>query len=834
MEELMEETNERQAAEDSVNADAVMPAENPADEPEQEALPETAAEVPADPVEASGSEENEEFESFSVSGEGSTEDTDEEAGQDESGESPLEAEPEQVKDPAYEISVLDYLKFKLNPKNFGKEILPMEAPGSEDAPADEADKEASGPSLPERLLTGAPLVLTRLNPLFLALSLCFAMAAQIVMDPAVIARTSVTPWIGAGLYALSAVCFLGSLFLKSSSEEEQSEPDPDAHKERLFADHVRSEWLILSGVCALLAFMLFGGNRFTFLNLTVWGLSLVFALLSFSSGTPREWLLKAKGSADRLAGRRFQLDFHVPAWDLLCIAVFVCCAWFIFHDLNDVPVDMVSDHAEKLYDIKDIFDGKSPIFFTRNTGRECFQFYFTALIIKIFGTGLSFLSLKIGTALAGLFILPFVYKLGKMLGNRWVGLLAMLFCGISYWPVVIQRAALRFAYYPMFTAPALYYLIKGLKNRERGALILSGIFLGIGLHGYSPFRIVPVAFVVFFIIYLLTDVKAENRTNALSAFLCLILFAVLVFMPLARVTVDMPEMVVYRSVSRLGESEKAFDSSPLGIFADNAWKGIIMPFWSDGSTWVHSIVYRPALEHFTASFFFMGLLFALLRIFRKHRWEDICMLLSIPLLMLPSTLSLAFPMENPCLNRTAGALIPVMLIAAAGFCCCFDVIARAVKKSTAGFAVVSVLSAAVLVSIYANNFDLVFRRFAYEYNRSAWNTKQIGGIIEGFADSIGSYADAYVIPYPHWVDTRLVGINAGDPGKDYSFDKSFVPSLPDDGKPRLFIYRESDTEAADAVRARYPYGVEQLHKGPYSGKNFYSYTTFSSAEAGVD
>ena len=110
MEELMEETNERQAAEGSVNADAVMPAENPADEPEQEALPETAAEVPADPGEDSGSEEYEEFESFSVSGEGSTEDTDEEAGQDESGESPLEAEPEQVKDPAYEISVLDYLK----------------------------------------------------------------------------------------------------------------------------------------------------------------------------------------------------------------------------------------------------------------------------------------------------------------------------------------------------------------------------------------------------------------------------------------------------------------------------------------------------------------------------------------------------------------------------------------------------------------------------------------------------------------------------------------------------------------------------------------------------
>ena len=34
-------------------------------------------------------------------------------------------------------------------------------------------------------------------------------------------------------------------------------------------------------------------------------------------------------------------------------------------------------------------------------------------------------------------------------------------------------------------------------------------------------------------------------------------------------------------------------------------------------------------------------------------------LLSIPLLMLPSILSLAFPDENPALNRAAGDLTPV-------------------------------------------------------------------------------------------------------------------------------------------------------------------------------
>lgn len=738
-----------------------------------------------------------------------------------------------------EISVLDYLKFKLNPKNFGKEILPEENPDilpDSVGNTEEITEKSPAASNLSDLLSGRELVRTKLNPPFFVLSVLFALAAQIVLEPTIISRNRLTPWIGGGLYLLCAFSFLLSFLMRKSedgpTEEENIADGGMIPEESGFSSFVRFEFLALSMACALLAFMLFGGNRFTFLNLTVWALSLIFAGLAFSPYSIRELAEKLYKRLRGAAQKRGQIRLTFSGWNWLCLAVFLLCAFFLFHQLDDVPVDMVSDHAEKLYDIRDILDGESPIYFTRNTGRECFQFYFTVLIIKIFGTGLSFLSLKIGTAFAGLFILPFVYKLGKMLGNRFVGLVAMLLCGVSYWPIVIQRAGLRFAYYPMFTAPALYFLLRGLRNRSRGSLILSGIFLGIGLHGYSPFRIIPVAFVVFFVIWLLTDVRKEMRGNACKAFLCLVFFAFLVFLPLARVTADMPDLVISRSVSRLGEAEKSFDASPLSIFISNVWKGIVMPFWNDGSTWVHSIVYRPALDHLTASFFFLGLLFVLMRVLKKRRPEDICMLLGIPLLMLPSTLSLAFPIENPCLNRTAGALIPVMIIAAIGFCCTFDVLSRFMRRGLLPFAILCAGALFILVNILSHNYDLIFRQFAYEYNRSAWNTHQIGEVIRGFADSIGEYSDAYVIPYPHWVDTRLVGINAGDPHRDYSFDKSFVSLLPDDGTPRLFIYRGSDAEAAEIVRMKYPNGIEQMHTGPYDGKDFYSYLELGTEPAG--
>ena len=342
-------------------------------------------------------------------------------------------------DPLLEISVLDYLKFKLNPKNFGKEILPadhLQAENGDDSGEDSPTKVV--PSLGEKLLSGGALVKTKLNPLFLAISLCLALSAQIVLEPTIIPRTRVTPWIGSGLYLLSALCFFFSFVISKNKAHEDS-PEASAHP--LFDAQVRYEFLGLSAICAVLAFLLFGGNQFTFLNVSVWILSILFAALAFSGTHIREIPARVRNWFSSAKDRKFIGVFRFSAWNFLWLAVFLLCAFFLFHDLNAVPVDMVSDHAEKLYDIKDILDGKRPIFFTRNTGRECFQFYFTVLVIKLFGTGLSFLSLKIGTALAGLFILPFVYKLGKMLGNRWIGLLAMLFCGISYWPIVIQRAA---------------------------------------------------------------------------------------------------------------------------------------------------------------------------------------------------------------------------------------------------------------------------------------------------------------------------------------------------------------------------------------------------------
>jgi hypothetical protein len=173
-------------------------------------------------------------------------------------------------------------------------------------------------------------------------------------------------------------------------------------------------------------------------------------------------------------------NIRITRWTLVLLVALGAVIFFRLYRLDEVPPEMVSDHAEKLLDILDVLNGQTSIFFPRNTGREAIQMYLSAAVIQIFGTGYSFLSMKIGTAIAGLVTLPFIYMLGKEIGNRRAGLLAMVFAGIAYWPNVITRVALRFTFYPLFVAPALYFLIRGLRRSNRNDFILAGLALGIG------------------------------------------------------------------------------------------------------------------------------------------------------------------------------------------------------------------------------------------------------------------------------------------------------------------------------------------------------------------
>ncbi len=621
---------------------------------------------------------------------------------------------------------------------------------------------------------------------------------------------------GLVLYGLAAAMLLWSVL----KNEFRIAPLPqDAAKP--FSLEVHKSALVISGLLMVLAFLIFTNNTFDLFNVTVWVITLAYIL--YALWIPRSGKTGQASLWDRLAAwlKKPTIRLVITPWTLVLIAVFILALFFRFYRLNQVPGEMFSDHAEKLLDISDILNGKFSIFFPRNTGREADQMYLTALISIVFKTGLSFISLKLATALVGFLTLPFIYLLGKEIGNRYVGLIALILTAIGYWPNLISRIGLRFPLYPLFVAPMLYFLIRGLRTSNRNYFVLSGLALGFGLQGYSPYRIVPVIVVIAIAIYLVHPQSGGKRKQTIWALMILALVSLVIFLPLARYIFDNPEMFNYRALTRLGTTERPLPGPAGLIFANNLWKAWIMFFWDNGSIWVHSVVGRPALDVVTAALYFLGSLLLLYRYIRNRHWLDLFLLISVPLFMLPSILSLAFPDENPSLNRTGGAIIPVFLIAAIALEGILSGLVRRAKSRRLGIGITVVLALFLFTWSASQNFDLVFNQFDKQFMAGAWNTDDMGKIIHAFATSVGTPDSAYVVPYPYWVDTRLVGINAGYPLKDYALWPANFKDTLSEPHAKLFLVKSDDTQDLDALVALYPQSSYWLFKANLPGKDFW-------------
>jgi hypothetical protein len=580
----------------------------------------------------------------------------------------------------------------------------------------------------------------------------------------------------------------------------------------------RLTYLTIAIASGGLALVLFANNDFNSINVTLWVISALCLIFTFFS--PLNWR-NLLPTINKLfdAIKHNGIKIRISGWTFTLFLAFILVFFFRFYRLNDVPLEMISDHAEKLLDINDVLDGKFSIFFPRNTGREAFQMYLSAGVALVFGTGITFLTLKIGTAIMGLATAVYMYFLGKETGNKWVGLFAFILCGIGYWPNVISRIGLRFTLYSAFVAPALYYFFKGLRRKRWTDLVLSGIFIGIGLQGYSPFRVVPVLLIIGIILYLLHAWQSARLKFAIIGLIVIGFAALIFFLPLLRYMLDQPDMFAYRALTRAGSLERPLPGPVWQIFFNNLGLASIMFFYNNGSIWPHSIPLRPALDVVSAALLLIGLVVSILRYIKQRDWRIPFLLFSIPFLMLPSILSLAFPDENPCLNRTAGALVPVFLMAAFGM----DTLLQNIRKQAAGwrgwFAAGSVGGLLLIVSIM-QNYSLVFDQYSKNYLNNALNTSQIGAVIRDFADVYGDENSAYVVGYPYWVDTRLVGMNAGFPEKDFAIWPDKFQETTTNQRAKLFILNIEDKKDLDLLRQLYPDYYENVYQGWLPTKNF--------------
>ena len=658
---------------------------------------------------------------------------------------------------------------------------------------------------------GRPSNLQQNFPWRSLLALLLALIGQNTFEP-----PPTTSPLGIAFY-LAAFCMLGWAVWRGEWNLASFKPtseitDPlNYHRTVLFASIVLSIW----------AFLLFRDNLFTGTNLTVWIIAIVLFIGAFwVNGSGK----KITSLADFFKRESWSITFS--RWTLFLIAATALVFFFRFYQTASVPPEPFSDHAEKILDVFEVSQGQTRIFFPRNTGREAFQMYWTLWVANIFRTGFSYLSLKLGTAILGFLTLPFIYLLGKEIGGPRVGLFAFILTGIGYWGNVISRVGLRFPLYPLFAAPTLFFLIRGLRSRNRNDFILAGLFLGLGLHGYSPMRIVPFVVVAAFMLYWLHAQSKGARKDLPLWLIILGLTSLVVFLPLLSYWTGHPTEFGFRAFSRLSGTEQALPGPAYEIFFSNVWKAFKMFNLDDGEIWVHSIPHRPALDVVSAALFALGVVLVLVRYARERHWLDLFLLVSIPLLQLPSTLSLAFPGENPALNRAGAAYIPAFVIGAMALDGLLTSFGRGKMRSVLMWGVAGLL---LFVSA-SQNYDLVFDQYAGSFKQGSWNSSDMGKVIRDFERDYDRTDTVWIVPYPHWVDTRLPAVWAGIPNRDMAMWRDNLATTLELTGPKLFLVKANiddpsgnDAETLIVLRALYPNGQQTLFDSDVSGHDFWMY-----------
>jgi hypothetical protein len=386
---------------------------------------------------------------------------------------------------------------------------------------------------------------------------------------------------GAALYGLALLGWLALLILDLARAEGgplgRSPRRASGWSDRLPADRrwrangrVRASLAALAVALSVATYALSADNTMGLTGALVWLLSVTTWMLVAAERSPDRWWAdwSAGLRGQRVPRPRIQVR-HVLAGVAL-LAILGAAVFFRAHRLDDIPNEMTSDHVEKLLDAHDVSEGRYHVFFPRNGGREPLQFYLVALADRLFGTGMSFRTLKLVSVLEALLLIPLVIWLGRELVDWETGFFAAALLAVSWWDTLLGRLGLRIVLTPLIFTLVLVMLVRGVRSGSRGAWLWAGIWMGVGVYAYQALRITPLVAVAAFLVAVggpllravvahvrsAPDARASRRAativtlrQALNLSLCG-LIALAVFVPLLRFWHEAPVEMWQRGITR--------------------------------------------------------------------------------------------------------------------------------------------------------------------------------------------------------------------------------------------------------------------------------------------
>jgi hypothetical protein len=200
-------------------------------------------------------------------------------------------------------------------------------------------------------------------------------------------------------------------------------------------------------------------------------------------------------------------------------------------------------------------------------------------------------------------------------------------------------------------------------------------------------------------------------------------------------------------------------------------------------------------------------------------WDMVHLLipLGMVVMLLPSALTLAYKIENPSFTRASGSLPMVFLIAAFPMAQFGYHVQRAVGKVIPGAVVALALMMPIVGLAATVNHETYFEVYQQSYAASWKPYTAMAQPLKAFAQGEGSYGNAFLIAWPHWLDHRILGTSAGDihwPNGLVNREGVFSflllnadsPYAYDPDRPLFFMYNHADDDSEIWLQAVFPQG----------------------------
>lgn len=666
--------------------------------------------------------------------------------------------------------------------------------------------------------------------------------------------------IGAALlYAVAIAIWVAALLVTSSSDNGQPltygpriDGGPGYAPLRLFDRAEFSLQLTMAGLAAALsvaAYVLNADNTFTVTGVVTWLASIVTWLIVAAERSPLDLIERWHAALPELRERLRGL-IRPPSRETITLLIIVAvAAFFRLYRLDATPAEMTSDHVEKILDSLGVAQGRTQVFFTNNGGREAIQFYLIPLAARLFGTGFTFHTLKLVSVIEGLLLIPTVVLLGRRLIDRPTGLLAAALIAVSWWDVMLSRLALRIALTPLVFTLILVTLIRGVHTGSRRAWLWAGVWMGVGVYSYQALRMTPLVAVAAFLVSVAGPVwravvasirdspdaplrlqVANNTTRRQVVNLMLSgVVAFAIFVPMLRVWHDYPDKLWNRVVNRVTDAEQQIERQPTAVFAENYRHALGMFNVSGDRSWISSVNAEPVLDRAAGALFLLGVAAWVLRLIKRHDPADAFILLAGLIMLLPSALAIAFPIENPSTTRASGTL-PIAFLFAAWPLTLTARTWRATLGNTAGTALAGLVIAAGLLASALQSFGSYFHVYDASYRAAALNPSEVAQAVRQEIGIDAPLDGVWLIGWPYWHDYRAIGIEAGEPTFrnaliDTNVLREYLTTVPAmfSTRPLVFIVHPDDTETLDLLEGEFPTGAAHHFAGSDPNHDFVLY-----------